>query len=280
MTAMREFDVVVIGAGPAGTAALRAGISAPRPPGYARRLRRDGRKRRADSGARAHAARLAREARQLARYGIGVNDRGSITHGCGACARGRRRGAGQLDAVRANPKAGVELFEHAGTARFRYDQAIESASAPPFTCRKRFIICTGGISRPLGVPGEELAVTPSAAFGLTGVPKSLIVIGAGATGAQVASIFNAFGASIPSARPGRGLLRPRTRRSPTRSPGHFARTALRFLVVSARSCGSIRSTGALRNPSRVRTVRASMRVRGLRRRLDGRHDAMDLGSRA
>ncbi len=83
MTATLEFDVVVIGAGPAGTAAaIRAadlgaktalvtrgafgGMSANEGPIPVRTL--------------AHAARLAREARQLPRYGIGRTVRRSITH--------------------------------------------------------------------------------------------------------------------------------------------------------------------------------------------------------
>jgi len=46
------------------------------------------------------------------------------------------------------------------------------------------------------VPGVELTATHSDAWALTSVPPSLLVIGAGATGAQVASIFNAFGSRI------------------------------------------------------------------------------------
>ena len=41
------------------------------------------------------------------------------------------------------------------------------------------------------VPGAELTATHSDAWGLTTVPSSMIVIGGGATGAQVASVFNA-----------------------------------------------------------------------------------------
>jgi len=58
------------------------------------------------------------------------------------------------------------------------------------------IICTGGTSRKLSVPGFELTATHSDAWGLTSIPPSMIVIGGGATGAQVASIFNAFGSRV------------------------------------------------------------------------------------
>ena len=46
------------------------------------------------------------------------------------------------------------------------------------------------------MPGFELTSTHSDAWKLTSVPRSMLVIGAGATGVQVASIFNAFGSRI------------------------------------------------------------------------------------
>jgi pyruvate/2-oxoglutarate dehydrogenase complex dihydrolipoamide dehydrogenase (E3) component len=54
----------------------------------------------------------------------------------------------------------------------------------------------GGENRRLPVPGFELTSTHSDAWSLTSVPPSMLVIGAGATGVQVASIFNAFGSRI------------------------------------------------------------------------------------
>ncbi|HYY98110.1 MAG TPA: NAD(P)/FAD-dependent oxidoreductase, partial [Pyrinomonadaceae bacterium] len=50
--------------------------------------------------------------------------------------------------------------------------------------------------RRLSVPGAELTAAHSDAWRLTAVPPSLIVIGGGATGAQVASVFNAFGSRV------------------------------------------------------------------------------------
>src|SRR5262249_50461403 len=60
----------------------------------------------------------------------------------------------------------------------------------------RIILCAGGTSRRLSVPGSELTATHSDAWSLTAVPPSMLVIGAGATGAQVASIFTAFGTRV------------------------------------------------------------------------------------
>ncbi len=209
MNAVRDFEVVVIGAGPAGTAAaLRAadlgaetalitrgafgGMSANEGPIPVRTL--------------AHAARLAREARQLPRYGI-VGEAPSLDYG-GLLGRARevvaeaRDHSTLLEECRA---AGVALFENAGTAEFEDAHAIRSERAPPIR-GERFVICTGGVSRPLSVPGEELSVTPADAFSLTAAPRSMIVIGAGATGMQVASIFNAFGTSIALCQAGAPII--------------------------------------------------------------------------
>jgi pyruvate/2-oxoglutarate dehydrogenase complex dihydrolipoamide dehydrogenase (E3) component len=194
-----EFDVVVIGAGPAGSAAaLRAadlgaktalitrgafgGMAANEGPIPVRTL--------------AHAARLAREARQLPRYGIATEapslDYGVLIARAAEVVAEAKRHSTLLDQVTG---AGVTLFEQAGTVRFDDPWNVRSEHGPRLR-GGRIVICAGGVSRALGVPGAELTVTPGTAFSLTAVPKSLAVIGAGATGVQVASIFNAFGSSV------------------------------------------------------------------------------------
>ena len=52
------------------------------------------------------------------------------------------------------------------------------------------------MSRRLSVPGFELTATHSDAWSATAVPPSMLVIGGGATGVQLASIFNAFGSEV------------------------------------------------------------------------------------
>ena len=199
MSAVRDFDVVVIGAGPAGAAAaLRAGdlgaktalitraafggMAANEGPIPVRVL--------------AHAARLAREARQLARYGISVErpalDYSRLVERAREVVGEARRSSTLLEQV---TNAGIALFEHAGTADFADPHTIRSASVPALR-GEHIVICCGGVSRELEVPGGQLTVTPADAFSLTAVPGSMIVIGAGATGAQVASIFNALGSSV------------------------------------------------------------------------------------
>jgi pyruvate/2-oxoglutarate dehydrogenase complex dihydrolipoamide dehydrogenase (E3) component len=193
------FDVIVIGAGPAGVfAALRAGdlgaktalitrdefggMAAHDGPVPVRTL--------------AHAARLIREARQLGLYGIAVSEpvldyprllarvRTAVND-----VRAHSVFRGQIDAL------GVTVYEQAGDARFADLHTIETESGLRLQAEK-IIICTGGVSRRLSVPGSELTATHSDAWGLTSVPPSMLVIGGGATGAQVASIFNAFGSRV------------------------------------------------------------------------------------
>ena len=92
-------------------------------------------------------------------------------------------------------QTGVTIYERAGIARFVEPHAIESDDGPRLRAAK-VIVCTGGVPRELPVPGFERTSTHSDAWRLESVPDSLLVIGAGATGVQVASIFNAFGSRV------------------------------------------------------------------------------------
>src|SRR5580765_6519300 len=192
-------DVIVIGAGPAGVvAALRAadlgariilvtraefgGMAANDGPVPVRTL--------------AHAARLIREARQLGQYGIGVSE--PVLDYSRLLARVREvvREAREHSSLRQQiDSLGVTVHEHAGVARFSDQHTIETEGGLRLHAEK-IIICTGGVSRRLPVPGFELASTHSDAWSLTSVPPSMLVIGAGATGVQVASVFNAFGSRV------------------------------------------------------------------------------------
>src|SRR3954471_19520847 len=192
-------DVIVVGAGPAGVvAALRAadlgartalvtrdefgGMAANDGPVPVRTL--------------AHAARLIREARQLGQYGVAVSEPvldyprllarvREVVHDVRAHSAWRE----QIDSL------GVSVHEQPGAARFVDPHTIETTTGLRLEAEK-CILCTGGVSRRLDVPGFELTNTHSDAWGLTSVPASMLVIGGGATGAQVASVFSAFGSRV------------------------------------------------------------------------------------
>jgi pyruvate/2-oxoglutarate dehydrogenase complex dihydrolipoamide dehydrogenase (E3) component len=202
-------DVIVIGAGPAGVlAALRAadlgaatalvtrdefgGMAANDGPVPVRTL--------------AHAARLIREARQLGQYGIAVTEP-TLDY-----SRLLTRVREVVNEVRAHStlreqidSLGVTIYEGSGTARFADKHTLETESGLRLQAEK-IIICTGGVSRRLPVPGCELTNTHSDAWALTSVPPSILVIGGGSTGVQAASIFNAFGSRVELFQVGRRIL--------------------------------------------------------------------------
>src|SRR3984893_11288993 len=202
-------DTLVIGAGPAGVlAALRAadlgartmlvtcaefgGMAANDGPGPGRTL--------------AHAARLIRDARQLDQYGIGVSE--PVLDYPRLLARVREvvKDARAHSSLRQQiDSLGATVREHAGGARLADQHTIETQDGLRLEAEK-VIICTGGVSRRLSVPGFELANTHSDAWRLTSVPPSMLVVGAGATGVQVASIFNAYGSRIQLFQTGRRIL--------------------------------------------------------------------------
>jgi dihydrolipoamide dehydrogenase len=202
-------EVVVIGAGPAGVlAALRAadlgaqttlvtsgafgGMAANDGPVPVRTL--------------AHTARLLREARQLGQYGVKVSEPvldysrllvrvREVVNEVGTHSSLRR----QIDDF------GVTVHEQAGAARFVDPHTIETKGGLRLQADK-IIVCTGGVNRRLPIAGFELTSTHSDAWSLTSVPPSMLVVGAGATGVQVASIFNALGSRVQLFEAGQRIL--------------------------------------------------------------------------
>jgi pyruvate/2-oxoglutarate dehydrogenase complex dihydrolipoamide dehydrogenase (E3) component len=192
-------DVIVIGAGPAGVFA--AGHAAELGANTTLIARDEFGGMAANDGpvpvrTLAHAVRLIREASQLSRYGIAVSE--PVLSYPRLLARVRE----VVDDVRAHSlrreyldQLGVTTHEKAGTASFVDPHTIETESGLRLQA-DRIIICAGGISRGLLIPGFELTATHSDAWGLSAIPPSMLVVGAGATGVQVASIFNAFGSRV------------------------------------------------------------------------------------
>ena len=196
----------------------------------------------------AHAARLIRETRQLSQYGIVVS--APLFDYSRLLARVRE----VVDDVRTHSlpredldRLGVSVHEHAGTVRFVDPHTLETENGLQLHAEK-FILCAGGTSRRLSVPGFELTATHSDAWGLTAVPPSMLVVGAGATGVQVASIFNAFGSQVR-------LLQAGPRILPTEDDDVSAAVAAAFRasgIEVSEGFGSIESFE--RTPSGVRMV--------------------------
>ncbi|MBC7589538.1 MAG: NAD(P)/FAD-dependent oxidoreductase [Salinibacterium sp.] len=195
---MADYDLVVIGAGPAGTsAALRAAelgarvavVEASRTGGTC-----------VNTGCvptrvLAKTARLMREVRIAHEYGIAV---GAPELQWEATATRVRATVDKVRALKDEPgkfaAAGVELiFE--GRARFVDATTLVLDSGRRITADS-VIIAVGGHSRRLPIPGAELATVPEHVLDLPELPRRVAIIGAGNTGAQLVTVFSAFGSAV------------------------------------------------------------------------------------
>lgn len=193
-----HFDVVVIGAGPAGAAAaLRAAeLGASVAVCEADRLGGTC----VNTGCvptrvLAKTARLMREIRTADAYGISVTERPIDWPATVARVREtvERVRSMKREATRF-ADAGVHLILE-GRARF-VDAFTLRLDTGRTISADAILVCVGGHSRRLPVPGAELAVVPEHVLDLPRVPGRLAVIGGGNTGAQLVTVFNSFGSAV------------------------------------------------------------------------------------
>jgi dihydrolipoamide dehydrogenase len=150
----------------------------------------------------AKAARLVRDAEQFAEYGL----RGPAPEVDfpGVLLAARRVVEEVHDKKRIRDRlqeAGVEVHDAAGDVRFVDAHTVRLETGGPGGTEAdvrgdRFVICVGGHARRLGFPGSEHALTHSDVWDMESLPGSVAIIGAAATGCQLASVFAAFGSRV------------------------------------------------------------------------------------
>lgn len=194
------YDVIVIGGGPAGvTAALRA-----RELGASVALIERGRLGGTCTNdgcvptrVLAHTARLIRDTAQHEHYGL-IGDRPQLDFG-----RLMARTRDIVFAIHEKKQilkhlesSGVTVFEGMGAARFVDSHTVELGDTAQQLGAKSFIICAGGHARRLAFPGAEHVLSHSDIWSLRDLPERLAIIGAAATGCQLASVMKTFGSEV------------------------------------------------------------------------------------
>jgi pyruvate/2-oxoglutarate dehydrogenase complex dihydrolipoamide dehydrogenase (E3) component len=181
-------DVLVLGGGPAGvTAALRARELGAR----VMLLERD-----TLGGActndgcvptrvLAHAARLVREARQYADYGL-IGEPPTV--GFSRVLAGARATVERIHAKKRIhhhlEEMGVAVFTRTGEAHFTDAHTLVCANGETFQAEK-IIIAVGGHARKLPFPGADYALTHSDVWRMTHLPRSMAIVGGAATAASL-----------------------------------------------------------------------------------------------
>jgi pyruvate/2-oxoglutarate dehydrogenase complex dihydrolipoamide dehydrogenase (E3) component len=194
-----RYDVLVIGSGPAGAAAgLRAAelgartvvVEAERIDGMC-----------VNTGCvptrvLAKAARTVRDIQDAATYCAAVGEP-SVTWD-----RLVARVRAVIEQVQAT-KNTVQTLEAAGAtvlvegrAWFLDPHTVQLAGSGRKLRSDAIIVCSGGRSRKLSIPGGDLALAAEDVADLERLPARVAIVGSGSTGSQLATIFNAFGSEV------------------------------------------------------------------------------------
>jgi dihydrolipoamide dehydrogenase len=198
---MEHFDLAVIGGGPAGvTAALRARELGAERVALVERGAVMGGTCTIDGCAPtrvlAKTARLLRDSEQFAEYGL-MGQKPEVDF-----ARVISRTQQVVYELQEKKQLQYHLNEAevathvgVGAAAFVNPHEIRFANGGGLTA-ERFILAAGGRPRRLDFPGAEYAHTHSDVWTMKRLPASIIIVGTGATGCQLASIMEAFGVKV------------------------------------------------------------------------------------
>lgn len=92
-------------------------------------------------------------------------------------------------------KNGVEVIE--GSAKLDADGNVEVEGVGKLTATKGVVLATGSVRKALpGIEYGERIIGTEEAWALPGVPETLAVVGAGASGTEIASAYARFGSKV------------------------------------------------------------------------------------
>lgn len=191
-----DFDVLVVGAGPAGMAAATRAAELGARTAVVERARLGGTC--VNSGCvptrvLAKTARLYREVRTAQDYGIVVHDPAvdwpQLVRRVRSTVDRVLEAKGYDDAMR---RLNITLLR--GEAAFTGPHELAVDGRP--VSAGSVILCVGGSARRLPIPGAEHAVLPHEVLDLPDRPDAVAIIGGGHTGAQLATIFDALGSRV------------------------------------------------------------------------------------
>ncbi len=191
---MRQFDTIVIGAGPGGYQVAAGLAAAGESVALVERDRVGGtclNRGCIPTKCLAASADVLRACRRAGEFGVGCPD---VTLDYDAA---RRRMEAVVDTLRqgiATQLRGVELI--ASEAALRPGMQVHTSDGDVLQARRRIVIATGSCPAPLRAEGGRYAVDSTAALSLERLPASAVIVGGGVIGMELASIWHAMGVKV------------------------------------------------------------------------------------
>jgi hypothetical protein len=125
----------------------------------------------------AHSARLVRDTEQFAEYGlVGIRPEVDFARVLARAQERVYRLHEKMQLLSHFQQAGIRVLENAGNIQFTSEHTVQLGDGARFHA-DRFIICAGGHSKQLNIPGGEHAITHGQVWMLKELPPSLVIIG-------------------------------------------------------------------------------------------------------